>query len=180
MFQKWSTIAVPPFVAALPMPIAILARVAGVRLLFIAVHESVHAVAAIVLGYRRITVRIFCRQPYTKVSNIGSHDHGLVRHAGWIASLVIAALLTRQWLQEAAWCCWWLRDQQSCRDNSEVATVLEQHSWAPVGFVDYLLVDMHAVSPVAVEDIELGRRVSPNDSRQECGSPWPLTRELFS
>ena len=76
------------FVAALPMPIAILARVAGVRLLFIAVHESVHAVAAIVLGYRRITVRIFCRQPYTKVSNIGSHDHGLVRHAGWIASLV--------------------------------------------------------------------------------------------
>ena len=76
------------------MVVLLLGRLVVARLVCLVLHEGAHACAALVLGYRECRINVFTWQPLTRVHNLESHDRDLIRHAGWLASVLIALLCT--------------------------------------------------------------------------------------
>ena len=66
-----------------------LAAVACARRVAVALHELSHLAAASALGHSA-SIQLDGKQPSVAVSKLSLHEDQIIRHAGWIASLVLA------------------------------------------------------------------------------------------
>jgi hypothetical protein len=73
----------------MPLATFLLVRVAS-----LAFHESSHALVALALGFQGIAVRIQWMHTAVSVPGIDERSARLVRHAGWISSVVLAMLIS--------------------------------------------------------------------------------------
>ena len=85
-----------------------LLRVLLARVLTVGLHEGCHVLAAALLGYHEWSVSVIAWQPCARIAKrLAPRHRSLVRHAGWVGSLVVATLCTWRCLSDAAWSCWW-------------------------------------------------------------------------